>query len=467
MASFDEPPIASTSTSPPPLPSNGSPSRKRSKWESQAQEEDEIAIKIKKKNKERRRRERSQEEREREVRLASISAAPLSTPLYALSPAGSPHPQLGSNPGSPRPSTPSVGSHPPPSTRSRYVPPRSAHGSIMSCRSVYEYERLNHIEEGSYGVVFRAREKATGEIVALKKLKLEEEKNGFPITSLREVMALMVCRHENVVGVREIVVGDTLTQVFIVMDFIEHDLKSLLSLMPTPFLQSEVKTLLHQLLSATAHCHTNWILHRDLKTSNLLMNNRGMIKVADFGLARKFGEPLGDMTQLVVTLWYRSPELLLGATEYSTAVDMWSIGCIFAELMLKEPLFQGKGELDQIAQIFKTLGHPSENSWPGWTSLPLAKSLNVSGSQYSNLRSRFRFLTEAGMDLMNRLLCYDPESRISAEEAMRHPYFTESPLPKHPSLFSSFPSLAAGDKRRKPFDSPSAPHRFGGVEPDM
>lgn len=159
------------------------------------------------------------------------------------------------------------------------------------------------------------------------------------------------------------------------MDFIEHDLKSLLSLMPTPFLQSEVKTLLHQLISATAHCHANWILHRDLKTSNLLMNNRGMIKVADFGLARKFGDPLGDMTQLVVTLWYRSvecssdlktwwrviesasassirsPELLLGATEYSTAVDMWSIGCIFAELMLKEPLFQGKGEIDQINQV--------------------------------------------------------------------------------------------------------------------
>jgi cell division cycle 2-like protein len=166
------------------------------------------------------------------------------------------------------------------------------------------------------------------------------------------------------------------------MDFIEHDLKTLLSLMPNPFLQSEVKTLLHQLLSATHHCHANWILHRDLKTSNLLMNNRGQIKVADFGLARKFGDPLGDMTQLVVTLWYRSvpslssplnpftrglpppmrilltnvrppssPELLLGETDYSTAVDVWSIGCIFAELMLREPLFQGKGEIDQIGQV--------------------------------------------------------------------------------------------------------------------
>jgi cell division cycle 2-like len=197
---------------------------------------------------------------------------------------------------------------------------------LLPSRSVYAYERLNQIEEGSYGVVFRARDKQTGDIVALKKLKLDEEKHGFPITSLREINALMACRHENVVGIREVVVGETLTQfvsfrawlsqlvsectyarVFIVMDFIEHDLKTLLTLMPTPFLQSEIKTLLLQLLSAVAHCHKNWILHRDLKTSNLLMNNRGTIKVADFGLARRFGDPVGvgGMTQLVVTLWYR------------------------------------------------------------------------------------------------------------------------------------------------------------------
>ncbi|CED83063.1 pkinase-domain-containing protein [Phaffia rhodozyma] len=427
-------------------------SRKRSKWEDQAAREDELAIKIRKKNKlaaqERRRRERSAEERERESRLAAPSTSNTSS-QYALSSVP---------PATTKPSTPRSREVPTISTRSAYVPSRSSHPSIQSCRSVYEYERLNHIEEGSYGVVFRAREKTTGEIVAIKKLKLDEEKNGFPITSLREVMALMVCRHENVVGVREIVVGDTLTQIFIVMDFIEHDLKSLLSIMPAPFVQSEVKTLLHQLLSATAHCHTNWILHRDLKTSNLLMNNRGMIKVADFGLARKFGEPLGDMTQLVVTLWYRSPELLLGKTDYSTAVDMWSIGCIFAELMLKTPLFQGKGEIEQIGQILKLLGYPNEDTWPGWSTLPLAKTINFSGPSSSSLPSKFRHLTETGLDLLSQLLYYDPERRISAEEAMRHPYFLEAPLPKHPSLFSSFPSQAAGERRQKPFESPSAPN---------
>lgn len=198
----------------------------------------------------------------------------------------------------------------------------------MPSRSVYCYERLNSIEEGSYGVVYRAKDKETGDIVALKKLKLDEEKHGFPITALREINALMVCKHDNVVGIREVVVGETLTQcvplpvrlpaylcysfmyttrVFIVMDFIEHDLKTLLTVMPAPFLQSEVKTLMIQLLSAVAFCHERWILHRDLKTSNLLMNNRGTIKVADFGLARRYGDPVGvgGLTQLVVTLWYR------------------------------------------------------------------------------------------------------------------------------------------------------------------
>ncbi|KAF8527938.1 Pkinase-domain-containing protein [Hysterangium stoloniferum] len=348
------------------------------------------------------------------------------------------------------------------SHRSVYVPLRTAHPPFLPSRSVYSYERLNQIEEGSYGVVFRARDKQTGDIVALKKLKLDEEKYGFPITSLREINALMACRHENVVGIREVVVGNTLTQVFIVMDFIEHDLKTLLTLMPSPFLQSEIKTLLLQLLSAVAHCHKNWILHRDLKTSNLLMNNRGTIKVADFGLARRYGDPVGvgGMTQLVVTLWYRAPEILLGATEYSTAVDMWSVGCIFAELLLKEPLFQAKGELEMLSMIFKLLGPPTSVSWPEYNSLPLARTVSLPSPQVSTVRQKFPYITNAGVDLLSSLLTYDPGQRVTAEAALLHPYFSESPFPKHPDLFGSFPSLAAGQKRPKAFDSPSAPQRL-------
>ena len=246
---------------------------------------------------------------------------------------------------------------------------------IAECRNVDRFERLNHIEEGSYGVVSRARDTETGEIVALKRLKLNKEKNGFPVTSLREIRTLMGARHPHVVNIREVVMGDEIDQVYIVMDFIEHDLKTLMENMREPFLQSEVKTLVLQLLSAVSTLHRNWIVHRDLKTSNLLMTNNGMIKIADFGLARFFSDPLPEMTGLVVTLWYRSPELLLGTEEYSTAVDLWSIGCILAELLSREPLFQGRSEIDQLIKIFDLLGVPNEKTWPGFSELPNSKKL--------------------------------------------------------------------------------------------
>jgi len=191
------------------------------------------------------------------------------------------------------------------------------------------------------------------------------------------------------------------------------------------------------------------------------MNNRGTIKVADFGLARRYGDPVGvgGMTQLVVTLWYRAPEILLGATTYSTEIDMWSVGCIFAELILKEPLFQAKSELEMLSMIFKLLGPPTADSWPDYTSLPLAKTIALPASQASQFRQKFPYLTTAGINLMSSLLAYDPNQRITAEEALQHEYFRESPLPKHPDLFGSFPSAAAGEKKRKVFESPSAPVR--------
>ncbi|KAF9229471.1 Pkinase-domain-containing protein [Gyrodon lividus] len=405
------------------------PSRKRSKWD----EEDPEAEAI----------QRHQQALRRLIKSSRSTRSNDASPIRVdCSPSQQLHPTL-------------------PVPHSIFVPPRNSHPSIQPSRSVYCYERLNQIEEGSYGVVFRARDKETGEIVALKKLKLDEEKHGFPITALREVNALMACHHENVVRIREVVVGDTLTQVYVVMDFIEHDLKTLLTLMPSPFLQSEIKTLMLQLLSAVAHCHSNWILHRDLKTSNLLMNNRGTIKVADFGLARRYGDPVGvgGLTQLVVTLWYRAPEILLGATKYSTAIDMWSVGCIFAELLSKEPLFQAKGEIELLSMIFKLLGPPTSSSWPEYSSLPLAKTISLPSPHTHQFRQRFQYMSTSGIDLLISFLTYDPEQRITAEEALRHPYFSESPLPKHPDLFASFPSAAAGEKRKKPFDSPSAPLR--------
>lgn len=232
--------------------------------------------------------------------------------------------------------------------------------AIQGCRSVEEFLCLNRIEEGTYGVVYRARDKRTNEIVALKRLKMEKEKEGFPITSLREINTLLKGQHPNIVTVREIVVGSNMDKIFIVMDYVEHDLKSLMETMKhkeQSFFPGEVKCLTQQLLRAVAHLHDNWILHRDLKTSNLLLSHKGILKVGDFGLAREYGSPLKQYTSLVVTLWYRAPELLLCSKEYSTPIDMWSVGCIFAEFLQMGPLFPGKSEIDQLNRIFKVNHH--------------------------------------------------------------------------------------------------------------
>lgn len=227
---------------------------------------------------------------------------------------------------------------------------------LHGCRSVEEFKCLNRIAEGTYGIVFRAQDKRTEEIVALKRLKMEKEKDGFPITSLREINTLLKGQHPNIVTVREIVVGSNMDKIFIVMDYVEHDFKTLMETMQQrkqSFLPGEVKCLTHQLLRAVAHLHDNWILHRDLKTSNLLLSHKGILKVGDFGLAREYGSPLKQYTSVVVTLWYRAPELLLNCKEYSTPIDMWSVGCIFAEFLAMCPLFPGQSETDQLNKIFK------------------------------------------------------------------------------------------------------------------
>ena len=263
------------------------------------------------------------------------------------------------------------------------------------------------------------------------------------------------------------------------MDFLEHDLKTLQEDMQEPFLPSEIKTLLLQLTSAVQYLHDNWILHRDLKTSNLLMNNRGQMKVADFGMARYFGDPPPKMTQLVVTLWYRGPELLLGAEKYGREVDIWSIGCIFGELLTKEPLLQGKNEVDQLSkvcflhtpfflppskilqQIFSLLGLPTETTWPGYKRLPNARSLRLPSDPRmhgSILNSKFPFLTSSGKTLLTSLLALNPASRPSAAEILAHAYFREDPKPKNKAMFPTFPSKAGQEKRRRVV-SPSAPKR--------
>ncbi|KAL8037902.1 hypothetical protein ABFX02_11G067900 [Erythranthe guttata] len=334
-----------------------------------------------------------------------------------------------------------------------HPPPRSVN-MLQGCRSVDEFERINRIDEGTYGVVYRAKDKKTGEIVALKKVKMEKEREGFPLTSLREMNILLSFHHPSIVDVKEVVVGRDLDSIFMVMEYMEHDLKGLMEAMEQPFSQSEVKCLMLQLLEGIKYLHDNWVLHRDLKTSNLLLNNRGELKICDFGLSRQYGSPLKPYTQLVVTLWYRSPELLLGAKEYSTAIDMWSLGCIMAEFLSKEPLFNGKTEVEQLDKIFKILGTPNETIWPGLSKLSGSK-VNFVKHKYNLLRKKFPatsfhgspVLSEAGFDLLNKLLTYDPEKRITAEAALRHEWFREVPLPKSKEFMPTFPAQHAQDRR--------------------
>ncbi|KAF1813054.1 Pkinase-domain-containing protein [Eremomyces bilateralis CBS 781.70] len=326
-------------------------------------------------------------------------------------------------------------------------------------RRIENFETLNHIEEGSYGWVSRAREMATGEIVALKKLKMGNPTEGFPVVALREIQILNQCRHKHIVALREVVVGSKPSDVYMVMEFLEHDLKSLMEDMREPFSPSETKSLLLQLSSAVSYLHSHWILHRDLKTSNILMNNLGQIRLADFGMARHTSNPPPkNLTQLVVTLWYRSPELLLGTTTYGTAVDIWSIGCVFAELLTRSPLLQGRNEADQLAKIFATLGIPTAANWPGFRRLPHAKSLALPSNPPPPppLRSSFSLLTGAGAQLLERMLALNPDDRPEAEEVLQHRYFQEDPKPKSEKMFPTFPSKA-GQERRRRVASPKAP----------
>ncbi|VDK39681.1 unnamed protein product [Taenia asiatica] len=321
--------------------------------------------------------------------------------------------------------------------------------SIQGCRSVDEFECLNRIEEGTYGVVYRARDKRTNEVVALKRLKMEKEREGFPITSLREINTLMKAQHENIVTVREIVVGFDLDKIYLVMEYVEHDLKSLMEVMSGPFTVGQVKCLLIQLLRAVQHLHDNWILHRDLKTSNLLLSHKGILKVGDFGLAREYGSPLQHYTEVVVTLWYRAVELLLGSKSYSTPIDLWSVGCIFAEFLLQRPLFPGKGEVDQINMIFRDLGTPNERIWPGVTQLPGMRNGVFTEYPYNQLRRRFteKQISGLGFELLTNFLTYCPERRITAEKALSHRYFTERPQAIHPSMMPSWPAKSEGGGR--------------------
>nr|CAD7410406.1 unnamed protein product [Timema cristinae] len=321
------------------------------------------------------------------------------------------------------------------------------------CRFVSEFEKLNRIGEGTYGIVYRARDTKTDKVVALKKVRMEHEKDGLPVSGLREISVLLSCRHENIVHLKEVVVGRSLESIFLAMEYCEQDLASLLDNMQAPFSESQVKCIMLQVLRGLRYLHRNFIVHRDLKVSNLLMTDKGCVKIADFGLARWFGLPLRPMTPRVVTLWYRAPELLLQARTQTTSVDMWAAGCILGELLGHRPLLPGRSELGQLELIVDLLGTPSDAIWPEFSSLPALQSFTLKQQPYNNLKQRFPWLSSAGLRLLNFLFMYDPKKRATAEECLQSSYFKEAPLPCDPKLMPTFPQ----HRNLKPPKPPSIP----------
>ncbi len=278
---------------------------------------------------------------------------------------------------------------------------------------------MEKIGEGTYGVVYKAVDRVTRATVALKKIRLEQEEEGVPSTAIREISLLKELRHANVVRLQDVVHADA--KLYLVFEFLDLDLKRHMDAEGAALAgdRATTKLYLYQMLAGIAYCHAHRVLHRDLKPQNLLIDRaRGGLKLADFGLARAFGLPVRAYTHEVVTLWYRAPEILLGAQHYSTPVDVWSIGCIFAELVTGRPLFPGDSEIDELFRIFRVLGTPDDAAWPGVSALPDFKD-TFPRWPARPLGEAVPGLDAMGLDLLTGMLRYSPTERLTAKVRRR------------------------------------------------
>ena len=341
----------------------------------------------------------------------------------------------------------------------------NGHPRFFGCSGIKSYEKLGKLGEGTFGEVHKARSRETGRVVALKKILMHNEKDGFPITALREIKLLKMLDHPNVLKLEEMAVernkgdGRKRATMYMVTPYMEHDLSGLLENPSVHFTEPQIKCYMLQLLEGLRYLHANKILHRDMKAANLLINNKGILQIADFGLARPYdddppqpgkggGEATRPYTTLVVTRWYRPPELLLQLRHYTTAIDMWGVGCVFGEMFKGRPILAGNSDLNQAQLIFDLVGSPNDENMPGWSSLPGCEGVTSFHYRPNTLRQVFQEQGSAAISLLGELLKLDWRKRINAMDALEHPYFKNPPLPAQPYDIPRFEDSHELDRRK-------------------
>ncbi|XP_052741574.1 cyclin-dependent kinase 12 isoform X2 [Bicyclus anynana] len=350
------------------------------------------------------------------------------------------------------------------------------HAKDWGEKCVDGFQVITQIGEGTYGQVYKARDKNTGQLVALKKVRLENEKEGFPITAVREIKILRQLNHKNIVNLREIVTDkqDALDfrkdkgSFYLVFEYMDHDLMGLLESKMVDFTESHNASIMRQLLDGLAYCHRKNFLHRDIKCSNILMNNKGEVKLGDFGLARLWSseDRARPYTNKVITLWYRPPELLLGEERYGPAVDVWSMGCILGELFLKHPLFQANIEMMQLEMISRVCGTPTPAVWPNVVKLPLWHTLRPKRFHKRCVREQFSFMPPAALQLLDRMLELDPDRRIAADEALKSAWLKnvvpeQMPAPELPTWQDCHELWSKQRRRQQREQEQSKPKSYG------
>ncbi|KAF5205112.1 Kinase family protein, partial [Thalictrum thalictroides] len=295
------------------------------------------------------------------------------------------------------------------------------------------------VGQGTYSNVYKARDTVSGKIVALKKVRFDNLEPESVKFMAREILILRKLNHPNVIKLEGLATSRMSCSLYLVFEYMEHDLAGLAASPDIKFTVPQVKCYMHQLLSGLEHCHNNGVLHRDIKGSNLLIDNGGILKIADFGLAT-FYDPnhKHPMTSRVVTLWYRAPELLLGATDYAVGVDLWSAGCILAELLAGKPAMPGRTEVEQLHKIFKLCGSPTEEYWKR-SKLPHATIFKPQQPYRRCIADTYKDFPPSALPLVETLLSIDPAERQTSTAALKSEFFTTKPYACEPSCLPQYP----------------------------